>query len=152
MVEAGDIKAGLGKFEELVYSYPNSEFARAAHKEAGEALKDAHSYNLAVAHFKKALTEEDSEMNAETQYNIAQCAEASGDLRAAVEEYLKVSYLYPSARLWGIKSEFRSAQIFEKNNEVEKAKKIYERLAGEPVEEGKYAKERLAWFDAGHRP
>ncbi|MDP3789630.1 MAG: tetratricopeptide repeat protein, partial [Candidatus Omnitrophota bacterium] len=110
------------------------------------ALEKAGSYNLAIAHFKKALTEEDSEMNAEIQYNIAQCVEANGDPKASIEEYLKVAYLYPSSRFWGIKSEFRCAQIFEKNNETEKAKKIYERLVNEPVEEGKYAKDRLAWF------
>ena len=137
------------KFEELVYSYPKSAFAKAAHKEAGEALESAHSYRMAIAHYRKALTEEDSEINAEIQYHIAECLKVNGELKEAVEEYLKVVYLYPSAKFWGIKSEFQCAEIFEKNNEIEKAKKIYERLADEPVEEGEYAKERLAWFNKG---
>ncbi len=77
------------------------------------------------------------------------CLEEKGDLKDAVVKYLKVVYLYPSGRYWGIKAQFRCAQLFEKENEIEKAKKIYERLADEPVEEGEYARDRLVWLN-GH--
>ncbi|MEA3305977.1 MAG: tetratricopeptide repeat protein, partial [Candidatus Omnitrophota bacterium] len=146
LVEAKRVNEGLRKFEELVYSYPNSPFARMAHKRAGEALKARKSYHMAIAHFEKAMTGEDSEMNAEIQFYIALCVEEKGDLKDAVVKYLKVAYLYPSGKYWGIKAQFRCAQLFEKDNEIEKAEKIYERLADEPVEEGAYARGRLAWL------
>ena len=146
LVEAGRAGEGLRKFEELVYSYPNTPFARIARKKTEEALKAQKSYHMAAAHFRKALTEEDTEMNAEIQYYIALCLEESGDLKNAIEEHLKVAYLYSSSRFWGIKAQFRCAQIFEKEGEPEKAKRIYERLAEEPVEEGAYARKRLAWL------
>ena len=145
LVEAKRVNEGLCKFEELVYSYPNSPFARMAHKKTGEVLKTQKSYHMAIAHFKKAMTDEDTDMNAEIQFYIALCLEEKGDLKDAVVKYLKVVYLYPSGKYWGIKAQFKCAQLFEKDNEIAKAEKIYERLADEPVEEGAYPRSRLAW-------
>ena len=102
--------------------------------------------SLAAAHFKKAITDEDTEQNALMQYEMARSMEETGESQKAVNEYLKVAYMYPGSKYWSVKARFRCAQIFEKEEQFDKAKRLYEKLADEPMDEGDLAKKRLAWL------
>ena len=86
-------------------------------------------------------------MNAQIQYEIAEALEEKGDIRKAVEEYLKVPRLYSKGRFWSLRAELRCAQLFERLEEPAEAKKLYQKLAEMDVEESVLAKKRLEWIN-----
>jgi len=55
--------------------------------------------------------------------------------------------LFPHSRYWATRAQLRCAQIFETQDRWMDAKKIYEKLANEDIEEAKHARERLRWID-----
>jgi len=65
----------------------------------------------------------------------------------AVEEYLKVSYLYPRDVYWVIKAYLRIARIFEDDEQWENAIITYTKILKFKTDESKFAQERLDWMD-----
>jgi len=62
-------------------------------------------------------------------------------------EYLKVGYLYPKSRYWTTRARLRTAQILELLERWADARKIYEEISQEDIQESKHARERLRWMD-----
>jgi len=81
------------------------------------------------------------------QFNIARAYERKGDSLQAIEEYLKVPYLYPTDSQLIVKAYLRGAQIYENHEDWLSAKDIYLKVASMDVQEAKYAKERLMWIE-----
>ena len=72
---------------------------------------------------------------------LAELNELSED--RAVEEYLKIPYLYPQHIAWVVKSSLRSARIFEDQSRWDEARAIYRKIVEMKVDESKFAQERL---------
>ena len=64
----------------------------------------------------------------------------------AIEEYLKIPYLYPMDTKWVIKAYLRSAKIFENKEDWQEAKNIYDKIMDYEVDERTFAEERLEWI------
>lgn len=153
-IKLGEMLAAIGKeseairrLEEVIDKHPNTPFEKLSLEKIGEILKKQNKPEEAIPYLKKALTDEGSELNARIQFHLAECYEDLSNYDTAVTEYLKVPYLFNNKSGWGAKAQLRSARIFEKENKIEDAKRLYEKLAKEDVDEAKYAKERLEYFN-----
>ncbi|MDD4909971.1 MAG: tetratricopeptide repeat protein [Candidatus Omnitrophica bacterium] len=107
-----------------------------AHKKSGDLDK-------AIDLFKQAIGKVPLNQGAGLQFELAGCLEETGDLTGALEEYLKISYLYSQGEPVVVKAMLRAARIFENKGEYVKARAIYEKVADEDVPEAKFAKEKI---------
>ena len=145
-MDEGRTEEAVSLLEELAVKFPGSGPARAAYRKLAKAKKLAKEYDGAIAYFRKSLTADNDELNAQTQYEIAELYEESLDLPKAAEEYLKVSYLYGKGVFWGVRAQLKAAQIFERIDRIDDAKKLYEKLAAMDVQESEFAKKRIEWL------
>ena len=106
-------------------------------------MKSREKYDLAIGYFKVALTGENSERNAQIQFDIAQSYEKKGTEEKAIEEYLKVEYKYPRGEFWVTRSRLKCAGLMEKLGRNKKALAIYQKLAEGEGQEAKFAKEKI---------
>ncbi len=81
--------------------------------------------------------------NAEIQFYIADSFEFINQTDKAIEEYLKIPYLYSYDTLWIVKAYLRIGRIFERKEEWEKATITYEKVIKYNTEEAKFAQEKL---------
>lgn len=147
LYEEGKSEEAINKFGELASRNPDSDYARRAYRKMAKIKKDLKDYDSAALYLGKALTGENNELNAQIQYEIAECAEGKGDLSKATEDYLKVTYLYSGAgAFWPVRATLACAKIFERMEKFEEARRLYEKLADMDVEESAFAKQRLEWI------
>ena len=143
----GKSEEALKKFEEVISKFPESELKSSVFRKMAALKKASRDYDSAVLYLRKALTGEKNELNAQAQYEIAEYLEEKGDIEGALEEYLKVPYLYSkSDSFWAVRAQLKSALAFERLNRIEEAKRIYEKLVSLNVEESEFAKKRLEWL------
>ena len=142
---AGETRAveAAVRLKELISATSDAGLKRDAARKMAGMLKLEKNYRSAIEYLRKALTDEKTDLNAQTQYEIAELFEAEGDLNRAAREYLKAPRLYPKSVFWGVRARLSCAKIFERLQKWEEAKHLYEKLASMDVEESKFAKERL---------
>jgi tetratricopeptide (TPR) repeat protein len=85
-------------------------------------------------------------LTADIQFKLAEALQAKGVLPEAIEEYLKVTYLYSENDVLAVKSLLRVAQIYEGNENFKEALNIYQKIITLDAEEAKYARERIDWI------
>jgi len=140
-------------YNDIILKYPD------AAREAYVRLADLYYKN---GSFKKAIDTYQSALNlgandssgisaAQIQFGLAESMEGANDLNRAIENYLKIPYLYPQEVKWVVKSYLRVAKIYEDKENWTEARKIYEKVARENVEEAKFASEKLEWINANIR-
>ena len=95
---------------------------------------------------KKGLTADETDANAQIQYDIAESYEFNKDFQTATVEYLKVTYIYPKSIFWCARAELKCAQILEDTKQWGQALRIYEKLAQRDVGESEIAKQRIEWL------
>jgi hypothetical protein len=66
----------------------------------------------------------------------------------AIENYLKIPYLYTNDKSWMIKAYLRVARIFENKEDWANAGTTYKKILELNTDEAKYAQERLDWISA----
>ena len=111
--------------------------------------KGQQEYQKAVETYQQALASEQRSSQAgdpELQFQIADACELAGQNDKAVEEYLKIPYLYPLEATWGTKANLRVARIFEDSERWDDAKNIYRKIVESNIEESAFATERLEWI------
>jgi tetratricopeptide (TPR) repeat protein len=104
-------------------------------------------FDNAIIFYHKALSLVSMKEASGLQFKIARAYEQKGAYQQAIEEYLKIPYMYPADSRLIVKAYLSGAQIYENQNDFLKAKDIYLKIASMDVEEAKYAKERLDWID-----
>ena len=107
---------------------------------------DKKLYTEAVEYLKKAQTQDDTDFNAQIQYDIAESFELNKDSERAVLEYIKISYVYPRSTFWVSQAELKCGNLLEEMKKYDQAIKVYERLSRRDVKESEYAKKRLEWL------
>ena len=100
LYEIGKSEEGLDYFNQTILNYPNTDFKRLSYKRTGEILASQDEFQKAGEAFRQALNENRDSLNAEIQFELAACVQKIGDIEKALNEYLKVGYLYPQAKEW----------------------------------------------------
>jgi tetratricopeptide (TPR) repeat protein len=68
------------------------------------------------------------ERKAEAHFWYAKVLQARGDTEAALSEFLKVNYLYPTEEMWGLTALFEVGQVYESQNDPLRAIHMYEQI------------------------
>jgi len=102
----------------------------------------------AVNFYRKSLDIVPVRQMADVQFKIAQGRQAQGNTDGAVEEYLKVTYLYSEGNNLAVKALLRVASIYEDKENFKEALNFYKKIIEMNVEEAKYARERIEWIKA----
>lgn len=141
--------------EEAVLSYRNiieasPDYKRDAYVKIAEVYKNAKEYDKAIGEYETALKSSKALSqisNVELQFVIADTYDLANQDQRAVDEYLKVPYLYPRETAWIIKAYLRAARIFEDQEKWQEAENIYKKIIEYETEELKFAQERLEWIE-----
>jgi len=148
-----DLNAAIQTYQNIIDASP--EFKRNAYIKIAKIHAKMKNYQGSIAAYQKALKSKiitKDYSNAELQFLIADSYQLLNRHETAVEEYLKVSYLYPKEALWVIKAYLRMARIFEDNEHWENAKITYKKILVFDVDEAKFAQERLDWINEHIQP
>ncbi len=135
-------------YQNIINTSP--KFKRDAYVKIAEVYKKSGNYKQSVFSYRKALEADSAtseRTSAELQFLIADTYQISHQHDRAVEEYLKISYLYPKDVSWVIKSYLRMARIFEDSEQWTEAKITYEKITKFEADESKFAQERLDWIN-----
>ena len=135
-------------YKNIIESSP--EYKRDAFVKIAEYHKKAENYEEALKEYKQAIKSDKGLSkieNAELQFSIADCHELLNQNEKAIDEFLKIPYLYPQSISWIVRGYLHIARIFEHIEKWEEAKMIYNKIIELEVEEAKYAKERLGWIE-----
>lgn len=128
----------------------SSDFKRDALFKIATIQRNNKEFSLAITSLEAALSAEQGAgelVNAELQFHIGDTYEMLNDPGKAVENYLKIPYLYSKDTPWIVKSYLRIARIFENDEKWEDAKTIYDKIIQYQTEESKYAHERIDWIE-----
>jgi TolA-binding protein len=147
IVEAGRYSDAIDLLNNLSGKIKDERLEKVINKKIGLIYQSEGFYNIAVTYYRKAITADNNDFNAELQFKIAECLEDESRFEEAISEYHRVGYVYPKSGYWSTRARLRIAQIFENQHRWNEARKIYEDIALEGAEEAKYAKERIAWME-----
>ena len=131
-------------FEDILKQYPNLN--NLIYPKMAELLFKTGNQNEALDYYRKSLDLVPVKEMPSIQFKIAEVIEAQGSLTQAIEEYLKVTYLYSENSALSIKALLRVAQIYEGKENFKEAAIIYKKIISMNVEEAKYAQERIDWI------
>lgn len=141
--EQGEITRAEDSYKEVCARFKETDFARLAHKKRADILEEQDLFPEAIKQYRQALGSCSDNFNAQAQFDIARCREEQEDLTQALDEYLKVVYLYPGASNWARKAQLKSARILERQAQWKRAKTIYEQLTRKDCPEAEFARKRL---------
>ena len=143
-----DQTKALETYESIIKNSP--EFKRDAYMKIAQEHKEQAEYEKAIPAYQEALGSPmnlSEVTNAELQFSIADSYEFLNRLDKAIEEYLKIPYLYSQEISWVVKSYLRIARLLEKQEKWEEAKTIYRKVIGLKTDEMKFAQERIEWIE-----
>lgn len=126
------------------------EFSRDAFLKIAQIYQSNRDYQNALSAYQQALRSPagaNSIPSAGIQFSIADLKEILNKPNEAVDEYLKIPYLYTQETGWAIKAYLRMARIFENQEDWENAKLIYNKIMVYGTDEIKFAQERLDWIN-----
>lgn len=104
-------------------------------------------YGQALGFYRKSLELVPLRQMPDIQFKIGELLETQGKPQDAVEEYLKVTYLYSENNDLAVKALLRVGSIYENKSNITEAINIYRRIVSMDVKEAKYAKERIDWLN-----
>jgi tetratricopeptide (TPR) repeat protein len=105
--------------------------------------KDAGEADRAIEYLRLSLAGGDDELNAQTQYEIAELYELKGRAETAASEYMKVSSLYGKGAFWAARADLKAAKLCEDMGRRDEAIGLYRKLAAMDIQESDFAKNRL---------
>lgn len=135
-------------YQGIINSSP--EYKKDALTKLADIYKATKEYDKVIQTLTLAMKSEQlssETTNPQIQFLIADMYETIHEKDKAVENYLKIPYIYPEAKIWGIKSFLRIAKIYEDDEKWEEAKTIYVKASKLNLEESKFANERLEWIN-----
>ncbi|MFA5089247.1 MAG: tetratricopeptide repeat protein, partial [Candidatus Omnitrophota bacterium] len=143
-----DYNTAFETYQNIITHVP--DYRRDAYVKMAGVYKERQSFTEAVEAYKKAMAADiglSKYSNAELQFYIGDTHELLNQKPSAVEEYLKIPYLYPQAIPWIVKAYLRIGRLFEEEERWEEAKTIYQKVIDYKTEEKKFAQERLEWIN-----
>ncbi|MBF0484055.1 MAG: tetratricopeptide repeat protein [Candidatus Omnitrophica bacterium] len=143
-----DPDAAIATYKTMLDKVPS--FAKDALFKIAEIYKSQNDQQKAAQYYENALKSVKGQSHtpdAEIRFSLADDYELMNNTDKALDEYLKIPYLYIDQTLWAVKAYLRVARIFEDQDEWIKAKQIYQKVLSYNVEEKKFAQERLDWIN-----
>jgi TolA-binding protein len=144
-VKQGQFDAAISLYNEVIRDYANLEHL--IYPKIAETYRNMNKYEEALKFYNKSLSLVPARQVAQIQFKIAETKEAQGKKDEAIEEYLKVTYLYSENNELCVKSLLRIAAIYEDKDDFKEALNVYKKIISMNVEEAKYAQERIDWID-----
>jgi tetratricopeptide (TPR) repeat protein len=139
------VSEAAAQLERMVATEPSSSRRRGAlAKRLGDLARTQRLYPRAIEWYERAL-EWWPALQGEATYWLASCYEAAGHVEEALQRYQEIAH--PPWRTRGL---LAAAKLLERQDQLLKAKAIYERLAGENIPEAKIVRERLT--TVSHQP
>jgi TolA-binding protein len=147
-VALADIYAKQGKFDlatqvykEKAQQYPN--LSHLIYPKIGDIFAKQARYEEALDFYRRSLSVVPVKETADVHFKMAEVLQAQGKNDQALEEYMKVTYLYAQNLGLGVKAFLRVAKAYEDADNIKEAVKIYRKVVSLNVPESKYAQERI---------
>ena len=148
MIAIADIYTRQEKFDSAIQAYKDAlrEYPHLAHliyPKIAELYAKLGNYADAAQLYLRSLELVPVRQMSQIQFKLAEVLQAEGKIEEAIEEYMKVTYLYSEDNNLTVKSLLRVAELYENKQNYKEAINIYKRIASLNVEESKYAQERI---------
>ncbi len=143
-----DSASALETYQDIIKTSP--EFRRDAFIKMAEVYRKNQDYTKAIEAYQNALSAPKGSgeiKDAELQFAVGDLYELTNDQDKAVEEYLKLAYLYPKETVWIVKAYLRAGRIFEGAEKWDDAKTVYQKIIQYKTDELKFAQERMDWIN-----
>ncbi|MDD4941181.1 MAG: tetratricopeptide repeat protein [Candidatus Omnitrophica bacterium] len=141
LVRQGERDQAVAMYQEKLKDYP--DLAHLIYPKIADIRFQQGRYDDAISLYKKALTLVPLRQMADIQFKAAEVFQTQGKTSAAIEEYLKVLYLYSGNKALEVRSLLRVAKIYEDEENIPEAIRVYERIRAMDVPEAKFAAERI---------
>jgi tetratricopeptide (TPR) repeat protein len=141
-----EFDAALKTYQQVLGEYPN--LSGLIYPKIADLQYKLNNYSQALDYYNQSLALVPIREVSRIQFKIAEVLETQGKIPEAIENYLKVTYLYAEDQNLAVKALLRVAQIYEDRENFKEALSIYKRIEGMDTEEAKYARERMDWIKA----
>jgi tetratricopeptide (TPR) repeat protein len=143
-VKQNQFDAALETYKKVIQEYNN--LAHLVYPKIADIYRQVGNFDEAIDFYLKSLDVVPAREMSNIRFKIAEVKQAQGKPEEAIEEYLKVTYLYSENSDLVVKSLLRVAQIYEDKENFKEAMNIYKKIASMDVAETKYAQERIDWI------
>jgi TolA-binding protein len=143
-VRQNKIELAIDAYKQIIKDFPN--LANLIYPKLADLFYKTENFSQALDYYRKSLDVVPVKEMASIQFKIAEVLQTQGKFAQAVEEYMKVNYLYSENNLFAIRALLRVAQIYEDQENFKEAISIYQRIISTNAEEAKYAQERIDWI------
>ncbi len=142
-VTIGKTDLALSEYQNAVTKYPH--LVNLIYPKIANLFYKLGNFQEAIDYYRKSLDIVPAREMAGLQFKIAEVLQAEGKYDQAIEEYLKVTYLYSENNL-SVKALLRVAAIYEDKENFKEALNVYQKIIPMNVEESKFAQERIDWI------
>ena len=146
-----DPQKGLAAYANIAATVP--DYARDAYLKMGQIYRAGQNYVEEIRTYEQALKVGQGKSqisNAEFMFNMADTYELMGQVKKAVDNYLKIPLESPHESGWVVKAYLRVAKVFEDRQDWAGASVTYQKIIQLKTEESKYAQERLDSINKKH--
>ncbi|HTZ10938.1 MAG TPA: tetratricopeptide repeat protein [Candidatus Margulisiibacteriota bacterium] len=140
----GNLELVESTYKNILQEHPGLTYL--VYPKIAELYLKKDNYSEALNYYRKSLEIVPSRDMAAIQFKIAEILESLNNPDQAIEEYLKIGYLYPDNAKLTVKSLLRIAEIYEGRENFKEAVGIYRKVISLNTEEAKFAQERIDWI------
>ena len=140
-------EAAFKGYNDILKAYPN--LSGLVYPKIADLYFKNGDFTQAVDYYRKSMDLVSVREIPGIQFKIGEVLQAQGKLDEAIEEYLKVTYLYSENNALVVKSLLRVASIYESKQNFKEAGNIYKRISITDAEEAKFAREQLERIKKG---
>ncbi|MDD5601714.1 MAG: tetratricopeptide repeat protein, partial [Candidatus Izemoplasmatales bacterium] len=141
-VKQDKLSLAIKTYQDVINVYPN--LTNLIYPKIGDIYYNMSRYEDALLFYRRSLDIVPVRQMADIQFKIAEVFQAQGRAKEAVEEYLKITYLYAQNKDLNVKALLRVASIYEGEENFKEALAIYQKIASMDAEEAKYAREKIS--------
>lgn len=140
-------QSALDTYNNVIASSP--EFKRDAYVKIADVYRTNKDFHNAITALQQAIgakMEQSLYKNSEIQFKIADTYQLLNQSTKAIDEFMKIPYLYPDDKNWVVKAYLRIGRMFEDDEKWDEAIQAYQKVVELKTDEMKFAKERLDWI------
>lgn len=137
-------KEALSMYRDALASLPKSASASSVHLKMADIYFKLGEFKNALASYRTAILDPALSDKPQTQYWIGFCCFLIGRDAEAVDEFLKITSLYPEAKAWGATAYYWAGRASERMGKKEQAAEYYRRAGGNgKTIQGKFALKKI---------